>query len=444
MKRTRRFFMAGLPAAAVLAHARISDAALKLGPKASARPTTRRPAARPRAATAPQLDRTTARLAKTHVIRPAHTRGVVCDKGVSAKLRRVKLGRTLRKVDTTPRLDIDAFGPALHAKLSKSVQGYAWQLRRGGTVMHNGLWEWGRSPANGGQGWTMDTRMHIASVSKLMTAMAMVHKLRSSNRHLNDKIAEHLPEYWTLGTKTGDITFRQLLNHTAGFRVPGSATDFATMKSKVAEGVAATHRKYAYENVNFALCRVLIPVLHGWINRTDTHGSATDTIWDVRSTTRFREYCNKYVFAPSGVPTVGFKPGSGDALAYRASGGGSGWDSGDLTTVSGGAGFRMSVNEVLDVMGTFRRAGTIVPTSEVSSFLNKDLGIDQRIDTPAGRLYNKNGAWGPGDGRLEQCVAVFLPQDMELCLFVNSEIITGGSKVSLRQTVTDTYVANLR
>ncbi len=444
MKRTRRFFMAGLPAAAVLVHARMAGAAPRIGPSTSARPTTRRPTARPRAAKATKLDRTTARLAKTHVIRPAHTRGVVCDTGVSAKLRRVKLGRTLRKIDTTPKLDVGAFGPALHAKLAQSVQGYAWQLRRGGAVVHNGLWEWGRSPVNGGQGWTMDTRMHIASVSKLMTAMAMVHKLRGANRNLNDRIFDDLPKYWNLGAKTKDITFRQLLNHTAGFRVPGSATDFSTMKSKIAEGVASTHGKYAYENVNFALCRVLIPVLHGWINKTDTHGDATDTIWDVRSTTRFREYCNKYIFAPSGVPEVGFKPAGGDALAYNATGGGSGWDSGDLTTVSGGAGFRMSVSEVLDVMGTFRRSGTIVPTSEVDSFLNKSLGIDQRIETPAGRLYNKNGAWGPGDGRLEQSVAVFLPKDMELCLFVNSEIITGGSKVSLRQTVTDTYLANLR
>ncbi|MGH1346220.1 MAG: serine hydrolase domain-containing protein [Nannocystales bacterium] len=440
MKRTRRFFMAGLPAAAVLAHARIAGAAPKLGP---ARPSSRKPAVRPRTAKVTKIDRNTARLAKTHVIRPAHTRGVVTDTGVSAKLRRVKLGRPLREIDKAPRLDIDAFGPALHAKLANSVQGYAWQLRRGGTVVHNGLWQWGRTPTNGGQGWTMDTRMHIASVSKLFTAMAMVHKLRGANRNLTDRIYDYLPDYWTLGAKVKDITFRQLLNHTTGFRVPGSATDFATMKSKVAQGVASTHGKYGYENVNFALCRVLIPVLHGWINESDTHGTSTDHIWDVRSTIRFREYCNRYIFGPSGVPDVGFKPAAGDALAYNPAGG-SGWDSGDLTTVSGGAGFRMSVSEVLDVMGTFRRSGTIVPTSEVSDFLNKNLGIDQRITTPAGRLYNKNGAWGPGDGRLEQSVAVFLPEDMELCLFVNSKIVTSGTEVSLRQTVTDTYVANLR
>ncbi|MBV1862726.1 MAG: serine hydrolase, partial [Nannocystaceae bacterium] len=271
----------------------------------------------------------------------------------------------------------------------------------------------------------------------------MVHKLRGANRQLSDRISDYLPGYWTLGAKIKDITFRQLLNHTTGFRVPGSATDFATMKSEVAAGVAGTHGKYGYENVNFALCRVLIPVLHGWINKADTHADATDTIWDVRSTIRFREYCNKYIFAPSGVPNVGFKPAAGDALAYRSTGG-TGWDSGDLTTVSGGSGFRMSVSEVLDVMGTFRRSGSIVPTSEVPSFLNKSLGIDQRIETPAGRLYNKNGAWGPGDGRLEQSVAVFLPQDMELCLFVNSPIITSGNTVSLRQSVTDAYLANLR
>ncbi len=436
--------MVGLPAATILASARRSWA----GPRTTraARPTNRPQAARPQAAKPVAVDRRTAQLARAHVIRPKHVVGVQMDTGVPARARRIDLVAKTRKISLKPRLNIDAFGPALHGKLSPYVNGYAWQIRRKGTPMHTGLWGWARSPANGSRGWTLDTRMHIASVSKLMTAMAMAHKLRGANRDVTERIRHYLPDYWSLGEKIEDVAFRHLLDHTAGFRVPNSDTDFSTMKSAVAGGVAGTFGKYGYENANFALCRILIPVLHGWINQADTHGSATDHIWDVRSTLRFREYCNTYVFGPSGVADVDFEPGPNDALAYDSGGTQPGWNSGDLQTVCGGAGFRMSVNEVLDVMGTFRRSGTILPTSQVQPFLDQMLGLDQRIDTAAGSLYNKNGAWGPDATRLEQSVAYFLPGDMELCLFVNSPIAPktpGGDPQSLRGLVKDAYIENL-
>lgn len=69
------------------------------------------------------------------------------------------------------------------------------------------------------------------------------------------------------------------------------------------------------------------------------------------------------------------------------------------------------------------------------------FGIDQIIPTAAGKLYNKNGAWGTGDGRTEQCVAYFLPQGMELAALVDSPI--GTTNFSLRGIVKDAYVNSL-
>jgi GGDEF domain-containing protein len=58
-------------------------------------------------------------------------------------------------------------------------------------------------------------------------------------------------------------------------------------------------------------------------------------------------------------------------------------------------------------------------------------------DSAAGKLYNKNGAW-LNNNRTEQCVAYFMPQGMELGLFVNSPI--GTANYSLRNLVKDAYV----
>jgi hypothetical protein len=105
------------------------------------------------------------------------------------------------------------------------------------------------------------------------------------------------------------------------------------------------------------------------------------------------------------------------------------WNSGDLRTVAGGAGWRLSIEELLNVMNHARRKGTIVTAQKLQYILDNAFGIDQIIPTSAGKLYNKNGAWGTGDGRTEQCVAYFLPQGMELAVLVNSPIGTSNFSV---------------
>ncbi|MBL4689078.1 MAG: beta-lactamase family protein, partial [Nannocystaceae bacterium] len=388
-----------------------------------------------------KLDPKLLRTAKAQNLRPLHVRHAVLDKGLPESQLRIQRFHKFKPgaLKLKPTLDVAKFAPALHAKLHASVTGYAWQLRRNGVTTVSGNWQWAQTHKNAGQGWSHDTRMHIASVSKLVTAMAVAHRLHQLNRSYDWNIKDFLPDYWQQGPSTNQLTFRHLLTHRSGFKTGGSASDFMFMKSQYAMGVAGNIGKYDYENMNFGLCRILIPVLFGWIHPSETFGTATDHIWDYRTTLRFKEYCQTNIFSPSGVSNIGFTPTGKRALAYRfphANVGG--WDSGDLRTVCGGAGFRMSVNELLDVMGTFRRSSKIVPPSKAQQLLSGSLGIDQIIDTPAGKLYNKNGAWGDSDTdtRMEQSVAFFMPENMELVLFVNSPIKGNGS---LRNMVTDTY-----
>ncbi len=121
-----------------------------------------------------------------------------------------------------------------------------------------------------------------------------------------------------------------------------------------------------------------------------------------------------------------------------------GWDSGDVSTQLGGAGFRLSVNEVLDVMGTFRRKGTIVSPAKAKESIEARLGIDRVIDTPAGKIYEKNGRWQNGSGPNDDCeqsVAVYLQENMDLVVFVSSWL---RRQASLRNAIRDAYIASLQ
>ena len=84
-------------------------------------------------------------------------------------------------------------------------------------------------------------------------------------------------------------------------------------------------------------------------------------------------------------------------------------------------------------MGTFRRAGTIMLPTDALNVLDAKYGIDDIQQTPLGTMYLKNGDWHElNDGRAEQCVAGFLPDDIELVAFVNSPF-----------TVVDTFTGEL-
>jgi CubicO group peptidase (beta-lactamase class C family) len=239
-----------------------------------------------------------------------------------------------------------------------------------------------------------------------------------------------------------DITFRHLFKHQSGFNVDGSASDYATMKSKVAAGVGGVGM-YAYENMNFGLMRILIPIINGDVlsrTRFMRDNEMNDKAWDATTLLYFLAYMQANVFNPAGVSNVQFKPVAGipHALAYRVNDSGDGWNSGDISAYAGGAAFHLSVKELLNVLDHVRRKNTIIPAAKAQYMLDNLFGLDQEFTTPAGKIYNKNGMWLTScvttiNCKTEQSVIYFLPNNMEVAVFVNSPI--GSEGFSLRDLV---------
>jgi hypothetical protein len=129
-------------------------------------------------------------------------------------------------------------------------------------------------------------------------------------------------------------------------------------------------------------------------------------------------------------------------LAYDCQGTGTGWNSGDLTTMAGGAAWHMSVNELLRVMGTFRRGDSIVAAAQAQAMLDNGFGQNPPIvDTPLGPVYHKIGNWGTD--RWEQGVAFFLPLNMELVVLVNSTVGGNTDDQFLYELVSTAFMAHI-
>jgi hypothetical protein len=218
------------------------------------------------------------------------------------------------------------------------------------------------------------------------------------------------------------------------------------MKEQIAAGTTKLGQ-YSYQNMNFGLCRILISTINGnipvdwslpiWAG----HGPLMDPWWDWITLSAYQAYINANVFAPASVSGPTLTHESADPLAYNFPVSGNGWNSGDLTTMAGGAGWHMSVDELLNVMGTFRRSGTIMSSADAQTLLTDSFGIDWTTTTLLGTYYAKNGMWSDGSGHKEQSVAFYLPGEMELVLLVNSPVTSGDT--FLYTVVANAYTNNI-
>ena len=189
--------------------------------------------------------------ANAHVMEPTHTRGVVSSRGLEEGIAKFK--PRPKPAGVTLGFDTDKFVSALNAALAPSTNGYVMRLRQYGQPIAAAQINWAKRPADGSEGWAETVRMHIASCSKLITAIAMTRTLAANNLPPSTKIIGFLPSYWAKGPNIDKITFAELMTHTSGFRVSGSDTFYTIMKQTVANGVTASNiGTYSYQNMNFS------------------------------------------------------------------------------------------------------------------------------------------------------------------------------------------------
>ena len=170
------------------------------------------------------------------------------------------------------KLNVDAFSQAIHAQLSTMpISGYTLKIRNPTSDVYTLYWNWARRPQDQQElGWKPDVKMHVASVSKLVTAMAVVKLLHERGISPDTRVVNFLPTYFKHGLNMTAITFRHLLTHTSGFRQVkdwgglNDGYDFEQFKSYVEKGVNFSDiGSWHYHNGNFIGLRIAMCVLTG-------------------------------------------------------------------------------------------------------------------------------------------------------------------------------------
>ncbi|HLR27478.1 MAG TPA: serine hydrolase domain-containing protein, partial [Ruania sp.] len=115
---------------------------------------------------------------------------------------------------------------------------------------------------------TSDTPMVLGSVSKSITAFAVLQLVDAGKVALDDPVVEHLPEFELDDPRTSQITVRQLLSQTSGLPNPTIVPPAADLTQAVArlgdwQLGADPGERHAYSNANFWLAARLVEVLSG-------------------------------------------------------------------------------------------------------------------------------------------------------------------------------------
>lgn len=214
--------------------------------------------------------------------------------------------------------DLNQLEERLTQEFQRQSVGYSIAIARHGRVKKTLTSGLARRDADGRKEWTSKTRANVASVSKSITAIAVLQLLEANGLTIEHPVAPHLPAGWTRGPgfrEGSSVTFRQLLTHTSGMGQRFDAlkangrhgpwdNDWAGLRFAVEQGVTPqflgankyTSGNYGYKNANYALFRIIAPVL--WRKSKGLDGS------DVNKTNHgalFGLYVGEHIFQPSGV-----------------------------------------------------------------------------------------------------------------------------------------------
>lgn len=343
----------------------------------------------------------------------------------------------------------------IHKQLDGHTVGYAFFAGRYPKYGSHGK---ARTSVDGtAHDFTPTTKITVASVSKLVTAIAAVRILDRHNVSLDDAIGPYLPANWSASNYVKNIKFSQLLSHTSGIKDYGNVNqDYAALKAFFTQSVSNSTTttcqpsgvinpsnpinpnsvSYCYSNYNFAIFRILLPKVAGF---------AEDSSASTRPQTLADQYVRlvqRNVFERVGQNDVACKPptqgsaASRYAWAYNFPGTHNGFDWVDVSLQCGAAGWYLSVEDMAKVLlSVSAKDGKILAETatkhQFDDMRTKRLGWDVIGDTE----LEKNGGWGAGCdsngnhcGSITTSAAVFGPVTgprVVAVLFINSDI-SGG------------------
>lgn len=324
------------------------------------------------------------------------------------------------------------FSKKLDAQLKNKSVGYAYFITSKNTIGIGGAGgDARRAPDPNPRKMSFDDKINIASVSKTITAAALLKLMNAQGISIDSPAFQHLPQDWTFGPNFKAITFKQLLTHRAGIRCETEVT-YTNLKNCVAGGVKLSDKGIEkYNNSNFALFRIVIPILNGFKSAKLANNAIGDSIASGAYATQYMDYVRKNILAPAGISGIDCKPiPSNPALSYQFPSPVAAGDSfGDMTETNASRGWNLSAKQLSTFMFNLLQTEKVVPAAVSKLMKDNLLGLWKDTTTIPGMTSYEHGGFYPGKqnkGELNSLIINF-SNGVNVAVIVNSQFGPGQS-----------------
>ncbi len=296
---------------------------------------------------------------------------------------------------------------------------------------------------------TADRRMTIASMSKTITATALMRAMEiknaaGANISIDSRIAPYLPAAWKHhhGPHVDEMTFKDVLTHTSGLRSVEDEDLFDSLRQTIANGSTdANWHNYTYQNSNYSLLRILIPnLLYGvGVSAVNVPGAESPGHYTAKL---YYNFVREHVLGPVGLSGVSLAPqGPHEAIVYYN------FDDRSQTCkdqdfdwylLRVGAGhWFMSAKEYGRFIAGLRN-GTIVSSASFQQMTDNMLGMGGDDSTRGGRNWDHSGEFTTPNGAGMDGDWMILPNGITVVILVNSR---GGLKKPLQEVIKNAFNA---
>lgn len=319
----------------------------------------------------------------------------------------------------------------LFSSLQDSSVGWAYSICKDGTPVFERSGGYKITPADCkdsvGIPFTIKSRLHIASLSKTITAVAIAKLVEMKKISWDAKVKSFLPSRWSVHPLFEQLTIRELLTMKSGLDGPLDqlSSGFDSLEVLIKRGPnPAKMGVFHYQNTAYGLLRIIVAYASGF----KEYASATaNAALSVATANSYKKFVIKHVFAAAGVDSAECRildsdPAFNYPFPYH---GEPGELSGaaDLTEFAGGFGWYISTADAAKVLRALFHQERILSLSTLKELA--DAGYPFSIRKGKFGTYTGNGGdWGhPTDSGSWRGIHTFFycfPDNVLVTVFTNS------------------------
>ncbi len=352
------------------------------------------------------------------------------------------------------KLSLDKIAARLEIHLKDSTVGWAYQIRKNGKITNKNEGGYKITGVDRLDGkpvaFDADTRMHVASVSKTITAVAVAKLVEQGKLSWGDKIKKYLPLNWKINPLFENTTIADLLTMRSGLdgNLDGISSCYDSLQVCIARGPDKNKiGKFNYQNISYGLLRIIIAEALG---PDEFETNSTNSVNSVLTTNKYINFVNRYLFGPlaikevfcaetEGTPVLMYPFPYNNQHGYITGRGGH-YNDGNLSSYAGALGWYISINELSVFLNGVFYEDKIINQKTLDELIKLDFPF--KINSlNFGQYFGSGGDWMSPQGQEPRggvhAYYYFFPSDIQITVFVNS-----GSR-GLKQTILGSFMEAL-